>query len=452
LSLIISNGDAALPGEDILRKVDIRIEGERIAEIGSDLGSDGDTLDAAGLMILPGGIDPHVHFDDPGYTDREDFYHGSCAAASGGITTVIDMPCTSIPPVTDRVSLENKLRIVERKAVVDFGLYGGVSSQSYERSFPENMIELAGDVLGYKTYFISGMDSYGRLDHYQFPKVLEMAKIVDVPVLVHAEDYEYVMAATGEARKAGDEPIHYYHSRPEIAELIGICTAIELAEAVGADLHIVHIGTAQAARLLHGTLVTGETAPHYLEYDVSDFERIGSPLKVTPVVKSSGEKSDLWDLLASGDVDFVASDHAPCSEREKHTGSIWTDYAGIPGVGTLLPYMFSEGYAKGRIGLRRLVEVTTETAARRYGIFDRKGSVGVGKDADLVFIDPQGSWTVRGEDFLSKGKITPFEGMTFTGRVMKTMVRGTIVYDVEDGIMVGGGYGRLVKRRGYGGV
>ncbi|MCK4925424.1 MAG: dihydroorotase family protein, partial [Spirochaetes bacterium] len=154
--MIIRNGKVALPGAADFQKVDILIEGEKIAGIGKNVSSGKDAadeiIDAQGLLVLPGGIDPHVHFDDPGYTDREDFYRGSCSAASGGITTVIDMPDTSIPPVTNRENLHHKLEVIEKKAVVDFGLYGGVSAQSYRSGFPRNMEELADTVLGFKTY------------------------------------------------------------------------------------------------------------------------------------------------------------------------------------------------------------------------------------------------------------------------------------------------------------
>ena len=123
--MIIKNGSVALPGKDKLEELDIRITGEKIVELGSDLTGDDEIIDAAGMIVLPGGIDPHVHFDDPGFTDREDFAHGTAAAASGGVTTIIDMPCTSIPPVTTMANLEEKLAVVGKEAVIDFGFHGG---------------------------------------------------------------------------------------------------------------------------------------------------------------------------------------------------------------------------------------------------------------------------------------------------------------------------------------
>jgi allantoinase len=245
----------------------------------------------------------------------------------------------------------------------------------------------------------------------------------------------------------GDSPWHFYCSRPETAEVLAVLAAVELAKETGADLHIVHVGTAAAAEILAHGRATGETAPHYLAFDTDDLERIGAPLKTTPPVKPAPNRERLWQLLAEGAIDFVASDHAPCTEAEKATGSIWTDYSGIPGTGTLLPFLFSEGYLKGRLTLRRLTQVVAQNAARRYGL-DRKGAIAVGKDADFALLDPRQAWVVEGRQFYSKGRVTPFEGMVFQGKVVKTILRGRVIYDAEKGITVPGGYGRMVRRKG----
>jgi len=447
--VVIRHGLVALPGADDWQPVDIVIRDGTIAAIGRDLECVGQVdavHDAAGLWILPGAIDAHVHFDDPGYTERENFTAGSSAAAAGGVTTVIDMPCTSVPPVTTVENMQRKLEAIEHKSVVDFGLYGGVCAQSFEGDWQKDIQELSRYVLGFKTYLTSGMQTFQRLDHYHLQQVLEAARDVGLPVLLHAEDHDYVQAATDAARRKGHSPREYYESRPEIAETLAVSSALELATSVGADLHIVHLATARAAALLRGTGATGETAPHYLQFDLEDFERIGSALKVAPAVKRVENRDGLWELLAAGAIAFVASDHAPCPAHEKNTGSIWTDYGGIPGVGTLLPYMVSEGYMAGRLTLSRLTEAIAGMPAQRYGLARRKGAIAVGNDADLVWFDPNAEWTVEGQKFLSQGKVTPFEGMRFKGRVVKTFVRGREVYNCESGICVEPGYGRWLAR------
>lgn len=444
--MIIKNGAVVLPGREEAAAVDIRIRGEKIVELGQNLAGDEEIIEAQGMLVLPGGIDPHVHFDDPGFTDREDFASGSRFAASGGITTVIDMPCTSIPPVTTVANLEEKLAGVKKKAVIDYGFYGGVCPQSMGEGYPENFRELAEIVFGFKTYFISGMELFHSLNHFQFCSVLKQAKKFGTTILLHAEDLSYVAAATDYFMGKGKDPVHYYRSRPEVAETLAICAALDLQDETGADLHIVHVSTATAAEMIANSPATCETAPHYLEYDLDDFVRIGSPLKTTPPVKMAGNLELLWNYLGRGMIDFAASDHAPCPAAGKQTGSIWTDYAGMPGTGMLLPYLFSEGYRKGRLSLRRLVEVTSESAARRYALYPEKGAIKVGTDGDLVLIDPKESWKVVGENFLSKGHITPFEGRELQGLVERTIVRGKTVYRAGAGILVEGGYGRFLCR------
>jgi dihydroorotase (multifunctional complex type) len=349
--------------------------------------------------------------------------------------------------VTNIDNLNRKLAAIEHSSVVDFGLYGGISSQCLTEGGHRWMRGLANDVMGFKAYFISGMDTFARLNHYQFKHVLATAAELGLPLLLHAEDYDYVSAATPAAMAEGDRPHHYYRSRPETAEVLAVLCATELARETGADLHIVHVGTAAAAEIVGQSQATCETAPHYLAFSLDDFERIGAPLKVAPPVKTVGNRDRLWELLADGTIDFCASDHAPCPTEEKGTGSIWTDYGGIPGTGTMLPYLLSEGYLKGRLSLKRLLEAIAENAARRYGLFDRKGSIAVNKDADLVLIDPGKTWTVHGAEFHSKGKVTPFEGMTLQGRVTKTILRGQVIYDANEGILAPPGYGRMLRRQ-----
>jgi allantoinase len=444
--MIIKNGAVALPGREEPEAVDIRIRDGKIVELGKSLSGDEEIVEARGLLVLPGGIDPHVHFDDPGFTDREDFASGSRFAASGGITTVIDMPCTSIPPVTTVANLEEKLSVVEKKAVIDYGFYGGVCCQSLEDGYPDNFRELAGIVFGFKTYYISVMEFFSAVNTFQFRLILERAAELGTTVLLHAEDYSYVSAATEYFTARGDTPVYYYNSRPEVAEIIAVRTALELAGETGADLHLVHLSTEKAAVLAAESSATCETCPQFLEFTLDDFIARGSPLKVTPPVKRPGNREGLWKLLIEGGIDFAASDHAPCPDEGKNTGSVWTDYAGIPGTGTLLPYLFSEGYLKGRLSLKRLVEVTSENAARRYGLYPNKGAIEAGTDGDLVLIDPGQSWKVVGADFLSQGHITPFEGMDLGGRVMETIVRGKTVYRAGAGILVAGGHGRFLRR------
>jgi allantoinase len=446
--MLIRGALAALAGEAEFRRFSIRVAGERIAEIAEALEpAPGEELvEAEGLRAFPGAIDPHVHFDEPGFTSREDFLHGSSEAARGGVTTVIDMPCTSLPPVTNLAALENKLAFVSKSAVVDFALYGGVSGLSVEESLglassigserrQGAMAELAPKVVGFKCYFISGMKTFTSVSHEDFARIAAEAERLGRPLLLHAEDLKCVTEATARVKAARGAAkaqwSDYADSRPEAAEIEAVTAAVALARGREAILHIVHVATAAAAEIAHAAGSTCETCAHYLAFGREDFADKGASLKTAPVVKSRTERERLMALLASGAIDFLASDHAPCSREEKETGDPWTAYGGIPGVGTGFPYLYSEAFARGRLSLPRFLEATSGAAARRYGLSARKGSIAPGKDADLVLLDPAGKTRVEGAKLLSKGKITPFEGMELSGSIEATFVRGRRVYDAK---------------------
>jgi allantoinase len=363
------------------------------------------------------------------------------------VTTVIDMPCTALPPVIDLPALENKLAHVAKSAIVDFALYGGVSGHAAAASLDHAMADLAPKVVGFKCYFISGMDSFTRVSHDDFARIVAEGARLGRPILLHAEDLDYVTAATARVKAARGEArpewADYCDSRPEAAELTAVASALALARGMEGGLHIVHVGTAAAAELAHAAGASCETCAHYLEFGREDFALKGAALKTAPVVKGGAEREKLWKLLAEGAIDFLASDHAPCTREEKETGNVWTAYGGIPGVGTGFPYLYSEGLVRKRLTLPRFLEATSGAAARRYGLSARKGSLEVGKDGDFVLLDPRASTKIQGERLLSKGKITPFEGMVLNGRVAATYLRGRIVYNGE-GIVAEPGYGRFL--------
>jgi allantoinase len=456
--MILRDGLAALPGEAGLKRLSIRVRGERIAEAAErlDPSAGEQVVDASGLLVFPGAIDPHVHFDEPGFTSREDFLHGSSEAARGGVTTVIDMPCTSLPPVLNSAALENKLSQISKSAVVDFALYGGVSGHAVEASLAGGMEALAPRVVGFKCYFISGMETFTRVTHEDFERVVAEADRLGRPLLLHAEDFDYVSSATARIKAAELRPAaergsvksswdDYYASRPEAAELVAVASALALARGREKSLHVVHVGTAAAAELVEAAGATCETCAHYLAFGREDFgseghpdrKALGAALKTAPVVKGRPERERLWSLLASGAIDFLASDHAPCTREEKETGDAWTAYGGIPGVGTGFLYLYSEGLAKKRLTLQRFLEASSFSAARRYGLSARKGSLEPGKDADFALIDPARSTRIEGASLLSKGKITPFEGIELSGAIAATYLRGRLVYDGRSGKITG---------------
>ncbi len=394
-------------------------------------------IDLRDALVLPGVIDGHVHFDDPGFTHRESFETGTRAAAAGGVSCVVDMPCTSLPPVTSGASLENKLEIISPKAHVDFMLWGGVSGNSMsEPGWREHLAELAQEGVGsIKVYMLSGMDTFRDLGKDQIRRVLGETKRLGVPVGVHAEDRDLVHELTDWLQAQGqNEPLDYAASRPAEAELRAVSTMRELCRETGGRVHIVHVGTGRAVDLIaearsDGLPMSGETCPHFLAFTSDDLADQGAVLKTAPVVKSKQDRERLWQGIVSGELDYVATDHAAGQwPQEKHTGNIWTDYGGVPGVELMLPYLYTAGVKMGRITLERMVEITSLAPARFFGIERRKGRLAAGFDADFVVFDEDETWTVRADWLHNMNRYSPHEGQTYTGRVRSLYVRGERAY------------------------
>ncbi len=443
-----------IPGcGDERRPARLLLEGERIAAVvgpEEEVAAD-HRVDLGGALVLPAAIDVHVHFDDPGFTHRENFAAGTRAAAAGGVGCVADMPCTSIPPVTTVEHLRVKLAAIAPKARVDFMLWGGVCAQAMEEpGWEERLGELVEEGIGaVKVYLLSGMDSFGDLTPGQLREVLTVAGRLGVPVGVHAEDRELVLGLTREIRKAGgDGPLDYAASRPAEAEIRAARTVVEAVRASGARAHVVHVASAGAVEVIsrareEGLPVSAETCPHFLAHTVEDLERLGSLLKTAPVVKTAADREGLWRGLAAGEIALVASDHAAgVWPEEKTTGSIWTDYGGVPGVELLLPFLYSQGFRRGRLSLERLVEVTATVPAELLGVGAFKGRIAPGFHADLAVIDEEARWTVRAADLHNTNRYTPLEGWELTGRIRETWVRGRRVFWRE------GEHGRFAEPHG----
>ncbi|MGE5497049.1 MAG: dihydroorotase, partial [Syntrophothermus sp.] len=394
------------------------------------------------------GIDPHVHFDTPGFTDREDFHHGSMSAAAGGVTTVIDMPCTSLPPVTNGNNFDAKTDAIEGTSFIDYAFYGGIYAGNFDR-YKETMSELADKgVKGFKVYFTSGMNTYPRVTTDQFEKILAYAKELDLPVLLHAEDNEIIEAQNVKHINDPDDYLRYCRIRPEEGEITAVRNAISALRKSGGKLHIVHVASFRAAGLINKIQdeldITYETCPHYLYYTQDDFKTKGTSLKTAPVVKGGEDREMLWRFLEDGRCSFAASDHAPASLKEKETGSFESAYGGIPGVQTLIPSLFTKGFIERKISLKRMVEITSQNSAKRYGLYPLKGSLRPGSDADFAVIDTNADHTFMRDELLSKGETSPFFGEVFTAMPVMTILRGKNIYADRCGITGAAGYGTYI--------
>jgi len=405
---------------------DILIKGTKIEKIASDIRENAEVMDLKGLFVMQGAMDAHVHFDDPGNTEREDFEHGSKSAIAGGVTCVIDMPCTSKPPVIDEEAFNKKMSIVRKKAYCDFAFYGGIDGK--DERYAEHMRSLK-DVVGFKCYATSP-EGFNRIDRGKLFEVLHISK---KPVLLHAEDNEIVEHFTSKYRGSSN-PLDWQRARPPIAEALAIRSASYIANSTKGSLHIVHVSSRDGAMAVKEGKeiadISAETCPQYLLLNSEHLKNLGTTAKTSPPIREKKDNAFLWDCLRNNTIDFVTSDHAPCKREEKEKG-FFEAYSGIPGVQTLLPLMLSEGYNKKRISLERMIEIVSTAPAKRYGLYPKKGALSAGSDADLIAIDLKEKWVLKSEDLLSKNALSPFDGWRLKGRVKKTFLRGKLVYDGE---------------------
>jgi allantoinase len=408
-----------------------------------------EVIEAGGLVVFPGLIDPHVHLWEPGpLSYREDFRHGSQASAAGGVTTLIEMPL-SIPPVIDEASFRLKLDTATANSVVDFALWGGLIPRSIREL--KHLHELG--CIGFKAFMSYANDEYPHTpDHHLLEAMYEIAKFGGL-VGVHAENADVVKYWSEKLERQGVRDADAYaDGRPAVAELDAMQRVILFAGETGCRLHIVHMTVAEGGEMVNrakarGVRVSNETCPHYLLFDKSALAEKGVFAKCNPPLRSAENREALWEQLFKGNIDCIGSDHGPYTDEEKTAsgGDIWSAPPGFGGIELILPTMISEGYHKRGLSLERIALLTSTNAAKIFGLYPRKGSIRVGSDADLVLADLNETWTYRGESSFSKTKTSHsiYDGVTFKGRVKTTLVRGRKVYD-QAAIVVTPGYGEFI--------
>jgi allantoinase len=443
-AIVISDGAYA---RDILIR-----DGRVSALVEPGASSADEEIDANGLLAIPGVVDAHVHFNDPGRAEWEGWASGSRAAAAGGVTTVIDMPLNSLPPVLDGAAFDLKRAAGERASVVDFALWGGLVGTD-----PAPLRELAArGAVGVKAFLCdSGVPEFAALADGDLAPAMRSAASAGLLVAVHAEDEGLVREATLRVRATGRrDPGAWLASRPALAEARAVGRACAAAAESGARLHIVHLSTADALGAIGvaraaGTDVTAETCAHYLVFDEADVLVHGPLLKCAPPIRDAVNRDALWDAVQDGRIDLVASDHSPCPAADKTRDDIFAAWGGVSGVQSLLPAVFTEARrrAGGRLDARKVAGfVAWRLAAKpaeRFGLSDRKGRIRAGGDADIVLFDPDREWTLEPAAVQTRNGLTPYAGRRFTGAVVRTLVRGVTVF--RDGELPGApGHGRFV--------
>lgn len=419
--LVVKNGRVYTPRG--LKDFDIWIKDGKVAALGGPHRAD-DQIDACSMLVLPGVIDAHVHFRDPGPTYKENWESGSISAAAGGVTTVIDQPNTD-PRTLDARSFDLKLDRARNHSVVDFCINGGPGKI-------KALVKLGVTAIG-------EIFTYEHTDAELENLLKEVEKAGLLPT-IHAEDGQIIKEKTGKLL-AGVDPEVYSTSRPKMAE----ATAVEKVLSWVKRAHICHLSTFQGLDLVKdarkaGKKVSCEVCPHHLIFNRNDYRKQGSFLKMNPPLRDPSDNDALWAGLRNGSIDIIASDHAPHMPEEKKQG-IWEAPAGVPGVETMLPLMLM-AVRSNLLALDRLVSAMSAKPAEIFGL-QSKGQIAPGKDADLVLVDTKAITRINADRLHSRAEWTPYEGRAAIFP-KATLVRGTVVFD--GGLEVRPGYGRFQAR------
>jgi allantoinase len=413
-----------------------------------------ETIDAEGLQVLPGVIDTHVHLRDPGVLEREDWLSGTTAAAAGGLTTILEMPI-AIPPVHTAAILRERAALVAPKSLVDFGLYAGASGDNLQ----EIEAMASAGAIAFKTFRTDPVPGReGEFIGICCPDAGEMLAVMERTArtgllhVVHAEDQDILNVTLPRARAGGyrDGRAHAA-ARPPVAEIASVAQCIALAAATATRLQIAHVSHPDAVALItdaktRGVSVTAETCPHYLMFTEDALGQWGPYAKCNPPLRTRDAQDRLWEAVGGGQIDVIGTDHSPflVTEKGPPSGDIWSAPPGLPGLEEFLPLMLTAVW-QGRLTLPKLVRLVCENPARLFGLWPRKGAVSTGSDADLTIVDAAATHVHDHTRLHTKARETAllYDGVTFHGRPLVTIVRGRVV--MRSGDIVGEpGWGRWV--------
>lgn len=403
-------------------------------------------LDAAGMLVLPGGIDPHVHCRAPSFPQRGDFATESMAAAAGGITTIFEMPISK-PGVATTAALQARGALVERDAYVNIALYGAPGL--LDAGEVQGMADAG--AIAFKLFMTAAPpgreDEFAGLiapDAASLCTALELTRETGLRCAIHCEDQSLIdlYAARALAHPGPDWQRHLM-SRPAVAETVAIASVIQLAQALEAPVHIVHVSAQASIALVHaarqrGVPLTAETCPHYLLFTNDVLAEAGPYAKINPPIRTHADQEALWDAVQAGVLDFIATDHAPftVAEKEAARGRILEAPPGHPGLEVLVPFLMTRAL-QGSLSCERAVELMSANAARAFGLYPRKGVLRPGADADICLYDPRGKACRTRAGWLSKGAQANrlYQDLHIQGSVHATIAGGRII--CQEGTIVG---------------
>jgi allantoinase len=447
-TFLVRSERVALP--EGLRPATVHVKDGRIAAIGAygDRPAGVREFEAGELVVLPGLVDTHVHINDPGRADWEGFEHATRAAAAGGVTTLVDMPLNSIPATTSVEGLAAKRRAAEGRCYVDVGFWGGVVPGNASQLAP---LAAAG-ALGFKCFLCpSGVEEFSHVTERDLREALPIVASVGLPLLAHAELPEFLEDATADEDGHPRDARRYttwLDSRPPASERAAVEMLTRLAREFAARIHVVHIASADALDALiqarhDGAAMSGETCPHYLSFAAANIADGATAFKCAPPIRSSDHRERLWQALATGEIDLVATDHSPSPPALKHLedGDFIKAWGGIASLQLGLAAVWT-GTAERGMPIERLPRWLASGPATLAGLAHAKGAIAAGRDADFVLWDPDAYSIVDPHALYHRHSVTPYAGARLRGRVHATMLRGELVF--EDGKDFGTARGRLL--------
>lgn len=440
--LLIKNGLVILATGEVT--TDIAVKDGKIAAIGNNLGEAKETIDANGLIVSPGMVDAHVHITDPGggYRDLwEGYITGTKACAKGGVTSFMEMPLNQVPATVDKESLDIKYAAGEGKLYADVASFGGLVPFNLKGGI-EELAE--GGVAAYKCFMGTCGDrtidgDFMNVDDYALYEGMKQIAKTGKVLAIHAENPDITDKLGEIAYQNGETTLKaYVATRPVFTEVEPIRRAIFLAKETGCRIHICHIACAEGVAEVvkaqqEGIDVTCETCTHYLYFVTDELDKIGPVVKCSPPIRDQKEQDGLWEYVINGGLDFVTSDHSPCTPDLKDKENAFEAWGGISGVQNNVDVLFDEGVQKRGMSLTRFAEIIAKSPAERYDLND-KGEITIGKDADFVFIKPNAPYILKAEDLEYKNKISPYIGREIGAQVVQTILRGETIYSQETGV------------------
>lgn len=384
---------------------------------------DMEEIDVSGKYILPGAIDAHVHFRVPGGEEKEDWTHGGKAALAGGVTSVLDMPNTN-PPTVSQVLLDQKRALVAKDAMVNFGFYAGATNDNVDE-----VARMKG-VAGVKIYMGS---STGNLLVDDVSVLEDFMTKTDHLLVLHAENERCIREHMAEHEGEEDPAVHSKIRDPECAAR-AVRDALDLAKKHKRRVHFTHVSTAAEVNLIReakkdADYISMDVTPHHLFLNDMDYEQYGTLVRVNPPLRASDNQKALWDAIADGTVDLIATDHAPhqLSEKQKTYSKA---PSGLPGVQTMMPLLL-QAVREGHLTLQKVVELTSVNPAKKFGIA-HKGILESGMDADITIVDMNLLEKVCHHYLWSKANWSPFHGWHLQGWPIMTFVNGQLMYEWRD--------------------